>query len=84
MKSRKSGKIAGAGRNGAASKKPKPPKAGTGAKLALAAVTAVNLGLTLALHVLRRQEVLHAVETDEDVKLLLTRREKTEPLEGSK
>ena len=45
---------------------------GTGAKIFLAVVTCVNLMLTLALSILRRVEVIHAIEGDEDVKLLLT------------
>lgn len=44
---------------------------GTGPKLALAIVTAINLALTLALSVMRRQEVLRAVNQDGAVKLLL-------------
>ena len=45
---------------------------GTGAKIFLAVVTCVNLMLTLALSILRRVEVIHGIEGDEDVKLLLT------------
>ena len=45
---------------------------GTGAKIFLAVVTCVNLMLILALSILRRVEVIHAIEGDEDVKLLLT------------
>ncbi len=45
---------------------------GTGAKIFLAVVTCVNLMLTLALSILRLVEVIHAIEGDEDVKLLLT------------
>lgn len=45
---------------------------GTGAKIFLAVVTCINLMLTLALSILRRVEVIHAIEGDEDVKLLLT------------
>ena len=45
---------------------------GTGAKIFLAVVTCVNLMLTLALSILRRVEVIHAIDGDEDVKLLLT------------
>ena len=45
---------------------------GTGAKIFLAVVTCVNLMLTLALSILRRVEDIHAIEGDEDVKLLLT------------
>ncbi|MCI9115862.1 hypothetical protein [Acutalibacter sp. JLR.KK004] len=45
---------------------------GTGAKIFLAVVTCVNLMLTLALSILRRVEIIHAIEGDEDVKLLLT------------
>ncbi len=45
---------------------------GTGAKIFLAVVTCINLMLTLALSILRRVEIIHAIEGDEDVKLLLT------------
>ena len=47
-------------------------KPGTGAKIFLAVVTFLNLLLTLALALLRRAEIVHAIEGDEDVKLLLT------------
>ena len=40
--------------------------------LILAVVTFFNLVLTVLLHILRRQEILHAVDSDEGVKLLLT------------
>ena len=58
--SKKAGKAAG--RRG---------KPGTGAKLALAIVTCINLALTLALSVRRRQDVLRAVSQDGRVPLLL-------------
>lgn len=58
--------------NGAGRKKPAPAKKpGTGPKLLLAAVTCVNLLLTLVLAVLRRQDTLRAVSGDGQVKLLL-------------
>ncbi len=63
---------------GAAPKRPGKPKSGTAAKLTLALVTFLNLLLSLTVSLLRRQEVLHAVKEDEDVRLLLTSREKTE------
>lgn len=47
-------------------------KPGTGAKIFLAVVTCVNLALSLALALLRRVEVIHAIEGDEDVKVLVT------------
>lgn len=47
-------------------------KPGTGAKIFLAVVTFLNLLLTLALAVLRRVEIIHAIEGDEDVKVLIT------------
>lgn len=47
-------------------------KPSTGAKIFLAVVTCLNLMLTLALAILRRVEVIHAIEGDEDVKVLLT------------
>lgn len=46
-------------------------KPGTGARLALALVTCVNLLLTLALSIQRRKDVLRAVNEDGRVKLLL-------------
>lgn len=46
-------------------------KAGTGSKLVLAIVTMINLGLTLSLSLMRRQEILRAVNEDGKVKLLL-------------
>lgn len=42
------------------------------AKLVLAVITLLNLGLSLALSLQRRGEVLHAVEENDEVKLLLT------------
>ncbi|NBK78243.1 hypothetical protein D5272_06475 [bacterium D16-76] len=47
-------------------------KPGTGAKIFLAVVTFLNLLLTLALALLRRAEIVHAIEGDEDVKVLVT------------
>ncbi len=46
-------------------------KPGTGARLVLAAVTCLNLALTLALSLQRRRDVLRAVSQDGQVKLLL-------------
>ena len=45
--------------------------------LILALVTFCNLVLSVLLHLLRRQEVIHAVNTDEGVKLLLTEQKVT-------
>ena len=45
--------------------------------LILAVVTCCNLVLSVLLHILRRQEILHAVESDEGVKLLLTEKKIT-------
>ena len=45
--------------------------------LILALVTCCNLVLSVLLHILRRQEILHAVNTDEGVKLLLTEQKVT-------
>ena len=45
--------------------------------LLLAVVTCCNLVLSVLLHILRRQEILHAVNTDEGVKLLLTEKKVT-------
>lgn len=69
-------KMGGAGRAASPKNKTKK-KSGTGGKLILAAVTFLNLLLSLLLTLLRRQEVLHAVNTDEGVKLLLTERKRT-------
>lgn len=52
-------------------------KSSTAGKLMLAVVTCLNITLSLALHLLRRQEVLHAVEENDDIKLLLTAAKKT-------
>lgn len=38
----------------------------------LAVTTCLNITLSLLLHLLHRREVLHAVEANDDVKLLLT------------
>ncbi len=53
------------------------PRHSTAGKLTLAVVTCVNLGLGLALSILNRREVIHAVQEDEDVKVLLTSQKKT-------
>lgn len=50
-------------------------KSGTGPKLVLAAVTCVNLILTLALAVMRRQDTLKALRGDGKLKLLLEQSE---------
>ena len=52
---------------------------GQGGKLLLAGITLCNAALSLALAVLRRQEVLHAVKgkDGEEVRLLLTSRKET-------
>ena len=61
----------------------KSPRRGSGAKLLLALVTLCNVGLSLALAVLRRQEVLHAVKTQdgEGVQVLLTAQKETKTQE---
>lgn len=43
----------------------------TGGKIFLAVVTCINLSLSLALALLRRAEVIHAVEGDEGVKVIM-------------
>lgn len=53
---------------GSAARRHKPS---TGARLTLAIVTLLNLALTLALALVRRQEVLRAVNENGQVKLLL-------------
>lgn len=60
-------------KNGAARKR----KPSTGARLALAIVTMVNLALTLALSIARRQQVLRAINEDGQVKLLLEKTQET-------
>lgn len=57
----------------------KPPKrkSGTGEKIFLAVVTFLNLLLSLILAVVRRQEIIHAVQENEDVKVLLTSKRET-------
>lgn len=52
-------------------------KTGTGAKLFLALVTFLNLLLSFLLAVMRRQEVIKAVEEDEKVKVLLVSQKET-------
>lgn len=47
-------------------------KNSTAGKLMLAVTTCLNITLSLLLHLLHRREVLHAVEANDDVKLLLT------------
>lgn len=56
---------------------------GQGGRLLLACVTLCNVGLSLALAVLRRQEVLHAVKTQdgEGVQVLLTAQKETKTQE---
>ncbi len=54
-----------------------------GGRLLLACVTLCNVGLSLALAVLRRQEVLHAVKTQdgEGAQVLLTAQKETKTQE---
>ena len=52
-------------------------KSGKISGLILAIVTFFNLALSVLLHVLRRQEIIHAVDSDEGVKLLLTEKKVT-------
>lgn len=56
---------------------------GQGGRLLLACVTLCNVGLSLALAVLRRQEVLHAVRTQdgEGAQVLLTAQKETKTQE---
>ena len=56
---------------------------GQGGRLLLACVTLCNVALSLALAVLRRQEVLHAVRTQdgEGVQVLLTAQKETKTQE---
>ncbi len=57
--------------------KKRTQKTGTGAKLFLALVTFLNLLLSFLLAVMRRQEVIKAVEEDEKVKVLLVSQKET-------
>lgn len=61
----------------------KRARQGQGGRLLLACVTLCNVGLSLALAVLRRQEVLHAVRTQdgEGVQVLLTAQKETKTQE---
>lgn len=61
----------------------KQTRRGQGGRLLLACVTLCNVGLSLALAVLRRQEVLHAVRTQdgEGVQVLLTAQKETKTQE---
>ena len=61
----------------------KRARQGQGGRLLLACVTLCNVGLSLALAVLRRQEVLHAVKTQdgEGVQVLLTAQKETKTQE---
>ena len=56
---------------------------GQGGRLLLACVTLCNVGLSLALAVLRRQEVLHAVRTQDGTgaQVLLTAQKETKTQE---
>lgn len=66
---------AGAGRGYARRR----PRRGQGGKLLLAVVTLVQVALSLALAVLRRQEVIHAVRTadGEGARVLVESRKET-------
>ena len=61
----------------------KRARQGQGGRLLLACVTLCNVGLSLALAVLRRQEVLHAVKTQdgEGAQVLLTAQKETKTQE---
>lgn len=65
----------GAGRK--IEKKKSKKKSGIFGKLVLALVTCVNLVLSVLLHLLRRQEVLHAVQGSDEIKVLLETKPKT-------
>ncbi len=64
-------------RAGAGRKAPVKRKSSRAGRLVLAIVTCCNLVLSVALHLMRRREILHAVETDEGVRLLITSRKET-------
>ena len=61
----------------------KQARRGQGGRLLLACVTLCNVGLSLALAVLRRQEVLHAVRTQDGTgaQVLLTAQKETKTQE---
>lgn len=65
----------GAGRD--LEKKKNRKKKGIGGKLVLALVTCVNLLLSVLLHLLCRQEVIHAVQGSDEIKVLLETKPKT-------
>lgn len=58
----------------------KRPRRGSGAKLLLALVTLCNVGLSLALAVLNRQETIRAVrgQQGDEVRVLLSAKKETE------
>ena len=58
----------------------KSPRRGSGAKLLLALVTLCNVGLSLALAVLNRQETIRAVRgrQGDEVRVLLSAKKETE------
>ena len=58
----------------------KRPRRGSGAKLLLALVTLCNVGLSLALAVLNRQETIRAVrgQQGDEVQVLLSAKKETE------
>lgn len=58
----------------------KSPRRGSGAKLLLALVTLCNVGLSLALAVLNRQETIRAVrgQQGDEVQVLLSAKKETE------
>lgn len=58
----------------------KRPRRGSGAKLLLAFVTLCNVGLSLALAVLNRQETIRAVrgQQGDEVRVLLSAKKETE------
>lgn len=66
-----------AGRSFSAKGKMPKRKSGSGEKIFLAVVTFFNLLLSLLLAVIRRQQVIHAVQEDENVKVLLTSQKET-------
>ncbi len=68
------GRYAGPEKHG---KSEKQSKAVTWSKLALGLVTLTNLLLSVTLYLLRRRDIVQAVESDEGVKLLLTRAKET-------
>lgn len=60
-------------------REPQRKQKSKGGDVLLAALTCLNLLLTIALHLLRRQEIVHAVQQGDGVTVLLTEKTKKIP-----